>query len=101
MQELRVVSIVGFGGLGKTTLANEVYNKLGKSFACKAFVSVSQRPDMVVLLKSLVTQILGRGTDICEVNGLIDSLRKYLQDKRYLFLSYTPRSFSTHQRSHF
>uniref|UniRef100_K3YLF0 Uncharacterized protein n=1 Tax=Setaria italica TaxID=4555 RepID=K3YLF0_SETIT len=84
VQELRVVSIVGFGGLGKTTLANEVYNKLGKSFACKAFVSVSQRPDMVVLLKSLVTQILGRGTDICEVNGLIDNLRKYLQDKRYL-----------------
>nr|TKW08325.1 hypothetical protein SEVIR_6G021850v2 [Setaria viridis]TKW08327.1 hypothetical protein SEVIR_6G021850v2 [Setaria viridis] len=39
---------------------------------------------MVVLLKSLVTQILGRGTDICEVNGLIDNLRKYLQDKRYL-----------------
>ncbi|XP_004972565.1 putative disease resistance RPP13-like protein 3 isoform X2 [Setaria italica] len=84
VQELRVVSIVGFGGLGKTTLANEVYKNFGESFACKAFVSVSQRPDMVVLLKSLVTQILGRGTDICEVNGLIDSLRKYLQDKRYL-----------------
>ncbi|CAL5007619.1 unnamed protein product [Urochloa decumbens] len=84
VQELRVVSIVGFGGLGKTTLANEVYGKLGESFACKAFVSVSQRPDMMVLLKSLVTQILGPGVDTCELNGLIDILRKYLQDKRYL-----------------
>ncbi|CAL5003312.1 unnamed protein product [Urochloa decumbens] len=84
VQELRVVSIVGFGGLGKTTLANEVYGKLGENFACKAFVSVSQRPDMMVLLKSLVTQILGPGVDTCELNGLIDNLRKYLQDKRYL-----------------
>nr|CAB3480383.1 unnamed protein product [Digitaria exilis] len=53
VQELRVVSIVGFGGLGKTTLANAVYSKLGETFGCKAFVSVSQRPDMMVLLKSL------------------------------------------------
>ncbi|CAO2206154.1 unnamed protein product [Urochloa humidicola] len=84
VQELRVVSIVGFGGLGKTTLANQVYGKLGESFACKAFVSVSQRPDMMVLLKSLVTQILGPGVDTCELNVLIDNLRKYLQRKRYL-----------------
>ncbi|CAO2176101.1 unnamed protein product [Urochloa humidicola] len=39
---------------------------------------------MMVLLKSLVTQILGPGVDTCELNGLIDNLRKYLQDKRYL-----------------
>lgn len=84
VQKLRVVSIVGLGGLGKTTLANQVYGKLGESFGCKAFVSVSQRPDMVVLLKSLVTQILGPGVDTYELNGLIDILRKYLQDKRYL-----------------
>ncbi|PUZ50582.1 hypothetical protein GQ55_6G068800 [Panicum hallii var. hallii] len=49
VQKLRVVSILGLGGLGKTTHANQVYGKLGESFGCKAFVSVSQRPDMVVL----------------------------------------------------
>ncbi|KAF8692025.1 hypothetical protein HU200_039972 [Digitaria exilis] len=86
VQLLRVVSIVVFGGLGKTTLANAVYSKLGGTFGCKAFVSVSQRPDMMVLLKSLVTQILGptAGTHTYEMNGLIDSLRNYLKDKRYL-----------------
>ncbi|GJN40090.1 hypothetical protein PR202_gb29258 [Eleusine coracana subsp. coracana] len=45
-QQLKVISILGFGGLGKTTLAKEVYNRIGGQFSCKAFVSVSQRPDM-------------------------------------------------------
>jgi hypothetical protein len=37
---VRVVSIVGFGGSGKTTLANQVYKKVGGQFKCQAFVSV-------------------------------------------------------------
>jgi disease resistance protein RPM1 len=82
VQEPRVVSIVGFGGLGKTTLANEVCVKLGEDFDCKAFVLVSQRPDMMMLLKSLATQMVGPLVDSSDFNGLINKLRMYLQDKR-------------------
>jgi DNA-binding transcriptional regulator WhiA len=44
--QLKVLSIVGFGGLGKTKLANEIYCKLKGKFQCRVFVSVSQKPNM-------------------------------------------------------
>ncbi|TKW07314.1 hypothetical protein SEVIR_7G297600v4 [Setaria viridis] len=86
-QELRVVSIVGFGGLGKTTLANEVYRNLRLSFSCKAIISVSQRPDMMSLLNSLFSKVSGQGANHAnDLQGLIDNLREYLQGKRYFLV---------------
>ncbi|EEE50741.1 hypothetical protein OsJ_31063 [Oryza sativa Japonica Group] len=46
-QQLMVVSVLGIGGLGKTALANEVYKKIGGQFDCHAFISISQKPDIM------------------------------------------------------
>ncbi|CAL5009435.1 unnamed protein product [Urochloa decumbens] len=84
-QQLKVMAVVGFGGLGKTTLVNEVYREVGGKFDCKAFVSVSQKPEMVGLFNSLLLQLgLGTYSDACQLQDPINKLRRHLQDKRYL-----------------
>jgi hypothetical protein len=85
-KQLKVMSIVGFGGLGKTTLATQVYREVGGQFNCKAFVSVSQKPDMVRLLTSMLLQLKQHPSQACEVQDLINNLREYLMDKRYTLL---------------
>jgi ABC-type molybdenum transport system ATPase subunit/photorepair protein PhrA len=80
-QKLKVISIVGFGGLGKTTLAKEVYQMIGKQFDCKAFVSVSQRPDLKRLLKDIQSK-LGIGSSSYDAQDILDSLVVHLNHKR-------------------
>ncbi|KAF7069381.1 hypothetical protein CFC21_075021 [Triticum aestivum] len=87
----KVLSIVGFGGLGKTTLANMVYRKIQGKFQSRAFVSVSQKPDIKKTIKDLISQVS------CEDGSTKDSsdwderkciakLRELLQNKRYLII---------------
>uniref|UniRef100_A0ACD5TCU2 Uncharacterized protein n=1 Tax=Avena sativa TaxID=4498 RepID=A0ACD5TCU2_AVESA len=88
-KKLKVVSIVGFGGLGKTTLAKQVYDKMRGKFTCQAFVSVSQRPDMISLLSGLQLK-LGVGKEessrACETQDIIGNIRKRLTRRRYLII---------------
>ncbi|CAL4982979.1 unnamed protein product [Urochloa decumbens] len=81
-QNGKIVSIVGFGGLGKATLANAVYEKMRAKFDCCAFVSVSQTPDSKKLFKGLLNN-LGKNTDehTLDEEHLIRVLREFLQEK--------------------
>ncbi|KAL5203642.1 hypothetical protein ABZP36_008513 [Zizania latifolia] len=54
--EPRYVAIVGFGGLGKTTLAMALYRKFGDEFDCRASVLASQKFHLQMVLRSLVKQ---------------------------------------------
>ncbi|CAL4979420.1 unnamed protein product [Urochloa decumbens] len=80
----KILSIVGFGGLGKTTLANAVYKKIRAQFECCAFVSVSQTPDLKKLYKGLLYD-LGKSINAEQLDErrLIEVLREFLGDKRY------------------
>ncbi|VAI91130.1 unnamed protein product [Triticum turgidum subsp. durum] len=86
---LKVISLIGFGGSGKTTLANQVYQKTGKLFNCQAFVSVSQNPDIRKILRSVLSQIRKEDSPISRSSDeewLINSMRDFLKDKRYLIV---------------
>jgi shikimate kinase len=89
--ELKVLSIVGFGGLGKTTLANEIYRKLQGEFLCHAFVSVSQKPNIRKLLRTMLSQVefvapMDTNMELWEDSEFIDVLRKFLLKLRYAVL---------------
>ncbi|XP_037455146.1 disease resistance protein RGA5-like [Triticum dicoccoides] len=86
-KKLKVVSIVGFGGLGKTTLVKQVYDEVGGWFDCKAFFSVSQRPDVKILLSGLQKELgIGDTSHACQLQGIIDRLRQHLKHKRYFIV---------------
>ncbi|WVZ54779.1 hypothetical protein U9M48_005528 [Paspalum notatum var. saurae] len=82
----KVISIVGFGGLGKTTLANAVYVKIKAQYDCCAFVSVSQTPHMKKLFMGILRDLGRKNIQeeySLDVKWLIDELRSLLEDKRY------------------
>jgi chromosomal replication initiation ATPase DnaA len=86
----KVVSIVGYGGLGKTTLAKQIYDKLEANFECRAFVSISRSPDMRTIFSSLLSEISnGREHARESAQQIIDQIREFLKHKRYAtFLLY-------------
>ncbi|TKW01809.1 hypothetical protein SEVIR_8G203100v4 [Setaria viridis] len=83
-QQDKIISIVGFGGLGKTTLADVVYKKLRAQFECAAFVSVSQTPDLEELLKRMFCQLVGRESN--KSSDVARELREFLENKRYFIV---------------
>jgi len=85
-QKLKFVSIVG-SGVGKTTLANQLYCRIGGQFECRAFVRSSRKPDIRRLLITMLSQVRpNQPPNNWKVHSLISHIRTHLQDKRYLIV---------------
>uniref|UniRef100_A0ACD5WCR2 Uncharacterized protein n=2 Tax=Avena sativa TaxID=4498 RepID=A0ACD5WCR2_AVESA len=97
-EQLRVISVVGFGGLGKTTLARAVYDSpcAKERFPCRAWVTAAGRSSETDgggfswILRDIVRQVLPREKEAMDVDDgqrhLQAVLRDYLQDHRYLIV---------------
>ncbi|KAJ9158657.1 hypothetical protein P3X46_024221 [Hevea brasiliensis] len=81
--EVSVIPIVGMGGLGKTTLAQLVYNDPTLGFDLKAWVSVGEDFDVVRITKIVLLQ-LGDGGDVKDLNSLQVKLKEKLSGKKFL-----------------
>ncbi|KAL0000435.1 hypothetical protein SO802_014216 [Lithocarpus litseifolius] len=88
-----VASVVGMGGLGKTTFAKKVFDHqmVRGHLNCHAWIAVSQSHNMVDLLRIMIKQFCEarkefppKGIDSADKMFVIRKAREYLQEKRYV-----------------
>jgi len=94
LQQSKIIYIVGFGGLGKITLANALLQDLKSKFDCHFFVSVSFNPDIKKILKNVLVQLdenkYGHIDEAWEINLLINKIIDFLKNRRYISMLYLP-----------
>uniref|UniRef100_A0A0E0J591 Rx N-terminal domain-containing protein n=1 Tax=Oryza nivara TaxID=4536 RepID=A0A0E0J591_ORYNI len=73
-----VLSVLGFGGVGKTTIATALYRQLGYQFDRRAMVTVSQSSDVEAILRSILEQVMPQSKDGQELQGGHASQKKRL-----------------------
>ncbi|GLT68445.1 hypothetical protein SLA2020_419200 [Shorea laevis] len=90
-----VVSVAAMGGMGKTTLAKQVYDdaEVKKHFKIRAWITVSQSFKMEELLKDMIRQIFSivsipvpEGLDSMNTDRLRRIIKDLLLKRRYLIV---------------
>ncbi|XP_078173109.1 putative disease resistance RPP13-like protein 3 [Carex rostrata] len=81
-----VITIVGTGGLGKTTLAHMVYRSAKAEFKYHIMLSVSQQFSITDLLRKMLRQLNYSVPKNQDVGKLSSKLKSFLSTKRYLII---------------
>ncbi|MED6168474.1 hypothetical protein PIB30_011903 [Stylosanthes scabra] len=86
--KLSVISVEGIGGVGKTTLAQLVYNdtKVVGKFSLRAWVCVATTFDPFHVTKAIIEDITSSPCNMVNFNSLQTELKKKLTDKTFLIV---------------
>ncbi|XP_039161767.1 putative disease resistance RPP13-like protein 1 [Eucalyptus grandis] len=85
--DIKVIPIVGMGGVGKTALAQQIYNdaKVTSYFDMKAWACVSDDFDVLAITKSILgTTSAHLSCEDKDLNWLQDKLKENLSRKKFL-----------------
>ncbi|XP_071935671.1 putative disease resistance protein RGA3 [Coffea arabica] len=87
-QPVSVIPIRGMGGLGKTTLAQSVYNnrQVDSHFEKKIWVCVSDNFEVTRLLKMILESLTERNDGMTSRDVIVRKIREQLVGKRYLLV---------------
>ncbi|CAL5394454.1 unnamed protein product [Camellia sinensis] len=87
-QDVSVYPIIGMGGLGKTTLAQMVFNdeRVECHFGPKIWVYVSQDFDVKRVIKAIIESVSKGTCEASNLDSLQNKLREMLNGKRYLLV---------------
>jgi hypothetical protein len=86
--EMGVIAIVGMGGIGKTTLAQSVYNndKVKEHFNIDAWVCVSEEFDVFKVTKTILEAVTSSISHTKDLNQLQLRLKDCLMEKKFLLV---------------
>ena len=87
-ENVSVLPIVGIGGLGKTTVAQLVFNdeEIKKHFELKLWVCVSDDFDVKIIVEKILECIKNKKPKDLEMNTLVNNLEKEINGKRYMLV---------------
>ena len=88
---VQVLGLYGVGGVGKTTLAKALYNKLVGSFEYLVFMKNDREnsekdDDLVYLQNKLINHISPHKPSVFEVNSGISAIKEVVHEKRVLVI---------------
>ncbi|XP_023538754.1 putative disease resistance protein RGA3 [Cucurbita pepo subsp. pepo] len=87
-ENIATIAIVGMGGLGKTALAQSVYNdeNTTEHFMMKLWVCISEQFDVNVIIQKIIESATGKKPEILQIELLQSELRKHIDGKKYLLI---------------